>query len=349
MVMKSDNVLEMAAHLKQQRKPFALVSVVRCESPASAKPGAKAIVDEEGNIHGWIGGGCAQPAVLNMVKKALENGQARLIRVSPNKADKAEEGIIDFGMTCHSGGTLDIFIDPIIARPSLLVIGVSPSAQSLVALAHRSGFDVIAAFPGADEAMFSDAVQIIDGLDVSVLESGKPDYVVVATQGKRDEPGLEAALSTKACYIAFIASGRKMQKMRNYLKERGHDPERVDAIIAPVGVEIGAVSYEEIALSVAAGLVKARRLGDKNINPEPTDTNLKQITKTSCCASINSTEQDKKQVAPIDPVCAMSIEVSTAEYISEYQQKKYYFCCAGCLHSFEKSPAKYLSEPNRCV
>jgi len=339
MVIKSDNVLEMAFSLKRQRKPFALVSVVRCESPTSAKPGAKAIVDTEGNIHGWIGGGCAQPAVLDTVKKALKDGQARLIRVSPRKNSNLEEGIIDFGMTCHSGGTLDIFIDPIIAKPCLLVIGASPSAQSLVALACRSGFEVVAAFPGADEDMFADAVQIIDGLDVSALDCGKPDYVVVATQGKRDEQGLEAALSTKADYIAFIASARKMQKMSSYLKERDHDAELVDAIIAPVGIEIGAISYEEIALSVVAGLVKARRLGGKETHSASSHATQTEQALSSCCGS-KTNESDQQ----IDPVCGMTVDVGTAEYISEYQQKKYYFCCAGCLHSFEKSPVKYLSD-----
>lgn len=343
MVMKSDKVLEMAAELKKQRQVFALVTVVRCESPTSAKPGAKAVVDAQGEIHGWIGGGCAQPAVLDTVKKSIKDGQARLIRVSPNKGGEVDEGIIDFGMTCHSGGTLDIFIDPVINRPSLLVIGGSPSAQSLVGLAQRSGFDVAAAFPGADEPMFPDAIQIIDGLDVSSLEFGTPDYVVVATQGKRDEPGLEAALSTASPYTAFIASERKMEKMRTYLKEREHDAESVDAIVAPVGLEIGAVSYEEIALSVVAGLVKHRRLEGIDFSRASKDSET-TVEKTSCCGSTQSDTEKHQSQEAIDPICGMTVSTATAEYLSEYQQQKYYFCCAGCLHSFEKSPENYLKQ-----
>ncbi len=162
--------------------------------------------------------------MIATAKKALLDGQARLIRVSPTKGGEVEEGIVDFGMTCHSGGTLDIFLEPFAARPSLLIIGTAPSAQALAGLAQRTGFDVSVAFPEAKAEMFPDAGQVIDGLDLAELAGATPEFVVVATQGKRDEPGLEAALSTGAPYIAFIASGRKADKLRTYLKERGHDP-----------------------------------------------------------------------------------------------------------------------------
>jgi len=326
MLLQSDRVLEQASALKAEGKPFALVTVVRCESPTSAKPGAKAVVDAEGKIAGWIGGGCAQPAVIDTVKKALKDGQARLIRVSPGKGGTVEEGITDFGMTCHSGGILDIFIDPVVPRPALLIIGASPSAQALAALASRAGFDVSAAYPGADNDMFPDARQVVDSLDVTSLQGGEPDFVVVATQGKRDEGGLEAALATASSYIAFIASERKADKLRAYLKERGHDAARVDAIVSPAGVEIGAVTYEEIALSVLAGLVKARRLEGIAAVPEAVET--------SAAASA--------AVSAIDPVCGMSVEVATAEFTSEYLGQMYYFCCAGCQQSFDKLPEHYL-------
>jgi len=258
-MLETDAILTQAGEWKSRRRPFALVTVVRCESPASAKPGAKAIVDEQGAIQGWIGGGCAQPAVIATVKKALQDGQARLIRVSPDKNASPEKGVIGFGMTCHSGGVMDIFIDPVVPRPALLIIGAAPSAQALSALAHRTGFAVTAMFPGADANMYPDAVEIVAALDASALRCGVPAFAVVATQGKNDELALEAALSSGASYIAFIASGRKGEKIKRRLRERGHEQGKVDAIHAPAGIEIGAVTPEEIALSVLAGLVKARR------------------------------------------------------------------------------------------
>ncbi len=347
MLLQSDTVLDKASALKAEGRPFALVTVVRCQSPTSAKPGAKAVVDAEGNIEGWIGGGCAQPAVIDTVKKALRDGQPRLIRVSPTKGETVEEGIIDFGMTCHSGGTLDIFIDPVVPRPALLIIGASPSAQALAALASRAGFAVTAASAGADRDMFPDAQRVLDGLDVGALQESGPAFVVVATQGKRDEGGLEAALATGAPYIAFIASARKADKLRAYLKERGHDAVRVDAIVSPAGVEIGAVTYEEIALSVLAGLVQARRL--EGIGAAPTVG--RTTAAAACCGSESiagaavsaaSGEQTVEPESAVDPVCGMSVELANAEFRSEYQGQCYYFCCAGCQHSFDKSPEDYL-------
>jgi xanthine dehydrogenase accessory factor len=322
-MIDADRVLELANDLKVAGKPFALVTVVRCVSPTSAKPGFKAVVEPDGSIRGWIGGGCAQPAVVKMAKKAIADRQPRLIRISPGQAE-VEEGIVDFGMACHSGGTLDIFVDPIVKKPVLLVLGMSPMAQALTGLAGRVGFHVIAGFPGADDKMFPDADDVFDGMTWAVSSGEPPGYVVVATQGKRDESGLEAALASGAPYIAFVASQRKWQKLSQYLSERGHHEERVNSIVAPAGVEIGAATPEEIALSVLAGIVKARREETK-IVPEGSISEAAEVS------------------LPKDPVCGMSVDPAMAEHASDYRGKTYYFCCAGCKHKFEKDPESCLS------
>lgn len=332
-MLDNEEVLERAHALKGRGEPFALVTVVRCVSPTSAKPGAKAVVTADGGLHGWIGGGCAQPAVIKTAKKAIADGRARLIRISPVKGGEVEEGVEDFGMTCHSGGTLDIFVDPVVPRPALLVIGGSPAAQALVGLAARVGYAVSAAFPGADRGLFPEAEHVLDGLDMTALPRA-PAFVVVATQGKRDEEGLEAALETRAPYIAFIASERKAAKLKAYLKERGHEPARVEAILAPAGVEIGAVTPQEIALSVLAGVVQARRQGAHAAQaPAAGD---------SCCGGGGKAAVPAAGEA-VDPVCGMSVDTVAAEHRAEYRGKTYYFCCAGCRHSFEKSPEQYLA------
>jgi xanthine dehydrogenase accessory factor len=326
MMLESDRVLERAASLHSQGRPFALATVVRCESPTSAKPGAKALVEPDGTIHGWIGGGCAQPAVIKTAKRALAEGRPYLIRISPEKDGAIEEGVLDFGMTCHSGGTLDIFIDPLVPRPRLLIIGASPAGQCLSALAARVGFAVTAAFPGVTPEMFPDAERLVGGLEVAAEDHPSAHLVVVSTQGKRDEEGLEAALSTGASYIAFIASERKAAKVRDYLRERGHDRARVDAILAPAGIEIGAVTPEEIALSVLADVVRYRRAVSSVEAP--------------------NREGPPKAAAPgaqaVDPVCGMTVETRGAEHTTLYRGETYYFCCAGCQHAFEKAPEDYL-------
>lgn len=347
-MLHTDQVLDKAEQLKASGTPFVLATVVRCESPTSAKPGAKALVTADGELFGWIGGGCAQPAVLDTARKALGDGQPRLIRVSPGKGGEVEPGIIDFGMTCHSGGTLDIFIDPVIARPALLIIGASPVAQTLGVLADHAGLAVHAAFPGADSDMFPQATQIIDGLDLAALRCGVPPLVVVATQGKRDEAGLEAALQTGSPHVAFVASARKADKLRAYLKERGHDPAQVDRILSPAGIEIGAVTPEEIAVSVLAGLIQARRAGVAQpaaaaIAPpgsccggsaEPPVETLAEPA-AGCCG-------DAAPTTAADPVCGMTVQVATAEFVSSFQGQRYYFCCAGCQHAFDQEPHRYL-------
>ncbi|MDH5424158.1 MAG: XdhC family protein [Gammaproteobacteria bacterium] len=345
MKMDNDAVLDKAASLKAEGKSFAMVTVVRAVSPTSAKAGAKAIVEADGIIQGWIGGGCAQPAVIKTAKKVIQQGQAQLIRISPTKDASGngfvEEGITDFGMTCHSGGTLDIFIDPVIARPVLLLIGAAPAAQTLSALASRVGFSVTVAFPAADAEMFPDADSIIDGFDVSAV---KADFIIVATQGKRDEQGLEAAISINCDYIGFIASKTKADKLKNSLKATGSDAERIDAIISPVGLAIDAVTPDEIALSVLAGLIKQRRqtVIVEDVEPET----------ASCCGSAKAVEKPAEsgsccagssKEAGTDPVCGMTVEITGAEYHTSYKEKDYYFCCGGCLHNFEHEPEKYLS------
>ncbi len=325
-MLETDTILELAASLKAAGKPFALATVVRSESHTSAKPGAKAVVEADGTINGWIGGGCAQPAVTTMAQKALRDGQPRLIRISPTKDAPHEEGVVDFGMTCHSGGTLDIFIDPVVPRPALLIIGGSPAGQALSALASRVGFSVTAANPGATAELFPEAAHVLDGLDLTDLPAPRPGFVVVATQGKRDEGGLEAALASDAPYVAFIASSRKAGKLKTYLKDRGHDPARVDAIVSPAGLEIGAATPEEIALSVLAGVVQARHSG-RYAAPEPA-----AVEQQSAPAPAQA----------VDPVCGMSVDIATAEFFAEYQDRRYYFCCGGCRYMFEKDPRKYL-------
>lgn len=326
-MLDSDRVLEKAAALKAQGRPFALATVVRCESPVSAKPGAKAIVEPSGAIDGWIGGGCAQPVVIKMARRSIEEQTPFLIRVSPTADTDLEQGIVGFGMTCHSGGTLEIFIEPVLPRPGLLIVGISPAARTLGALAARVGFAVVGAAAGAQADFFPDAEQVIDGFDLQALK--RPvQFAVVATQGKGDEEGLEAALRSGAPYIALVASDRKAGKLRSYLKERGHDAGKVAAIVAPAGVEIGALSPEEVALSVLAGVVKERR----------------ENTPAAAAGSARADPQPSAGAggAALDPVCGMSVDTDASPHRASHGGRTYYFCCAHCLHSFEKEPGRYL-------
>ena len=297
--MNNEEILKRATELVEKGKPFAFATVVRAQSPTSARPGSKAIIETEGDIQGWIGGGCAQPAVLKSARESLQDGQSRLIRVSPKGGEANLEGIIDFGSSCYSGGTLDIFIEPVLSQIPLLIIGSSPIAVSLCTLAKNTGFRVIVATRNAEEEKnkdkFQDAARIISDQKISEVEFTSPPLIIVASQGQRDEACLVVALEIESSYIGFIASAKKADKLKNKLIDRGVDKAQVEKIISPAGLEIGASTPEEIALSVLAGLVKYRRSGayeKNNINRSEVVTesaNEYEVkdseTSSSCCSS----------------------------------------------------------------
>ena len=240
--MLSADLLHEAHKLQQQGKVLALATVVRTEASTSAKAGAKALVDAEGAICGWIGGGCAQPAVVKAAQLVLADQQPRLIRVSP-KSDQAQpEGIINYASSCSSGGTLDIFIEPMTTRYIVAIFGSSPLAADLAKLCPQAGFE---ARLKATEAE-------------ATTQAPTPFAVVVATQGRGDTPALRAALSSEAQHILLVASANKSARLRQQLVEQGHDPERVASVKAPCGVDIGASTPAETAFSIVAELIRLK-------------------------------------------------------------------------------------------
>ncbi|OIQ87826.1 putative xanthine dehydrogenase subunit A [mine drainage metagenome] len=262
--MNNTEWISAAARLQAQQQPFALVSVLRVHPPASARPGDKALVTADGAIYGWIGGGCAQPAVIKTVRQALLDGQPRTIRIAPSDHSEVRTlgDVLEFGMACHSGGTLEIFIDPVLPAVHLALFGDSPVARALAALAPRVGFSVTVVADGATALDFPDAERVLVSDDVAhVCEALSPvAFAIVATQGRRDLHGLKAALALRPHKLWFVASARKAGVLKQSLVASGEDAADVAAIVAPAGEPIGAQTAEEIALSVLAAVVAARRM-----------------------------------------------------------------------------------------
>lgn len=254
------DVLAAAQRLRTEQRPFALVTVLRVAPPASARPGDKAVATADGIVHGWIGGGCAQPAVTKTVRAALADGRARMIRIAPADEGSIREldEVLEFGMACHSGGTLELFVDPVLPDARLVVIGDTPLAASLAGLAPRVGLPVVVVAHGGEAARYPDAQRVVTD-DGATAEVPAGAFVVVATQGRRDLQGLRAALAVGARRVFFVASARKAAVLKASLVESGADAAAVAAIVAPAGQPIGAQTPEEIALSVLAAVVAARR------------------------------------------------------------------------------------------
>jgi xanthine dehydrogenase accessory factor len=250
--MSTTDVLSTAQRLQAEQQPFALVSVLRVMAPASAKAGDKAVVTADGIVQGWIGGGCAQPAVLKTVRAALADGRARLMRIAPAEEGQMREldEVLEFGMACHSGGTLELFVDPVLPQARLVVVGDTPLAAALADLAPHVGWTV---------------QRVLDEAAAGPVPGA---FVVVATQGRRDLQGLRAALAAAAQRIFFVASARKAAVLKAALVEAGEDAAAVAAIVAPAGQPIGAQTPQEIALSVLAAVVAARR-GQVHAEPLP--------------------------------------------------------------------------------
>lgn len=261
--MNRNDWIAHAARLQDAQQAFALASVLRAQAPTSAKAGDKALVTADGQIHGWIGGGCAQPAVLKTVRQSLADGQPQTIRIAPTAetAERTLGDVLEFGMACHSGGTLELFVDPVLPATRLAVFGDSPVARALASLAPRVGMRVALVAQGARNNEYPDATSVIDRDDAaSVREQlGSGGYAVVATQGRRDLQGLKAALALQPRFLWFVASARKADVLRESLISAGEDAQCVTRIIAPAGESIGAQTPEEIALSVLAAVVAAQR------------------------------------------------------------------------------------------
>ena len=258
--MLSQDIDETIRHLTAQGKPYVVATVVRTEPPTSAKAGDRAVIDEDGVLSGWCGGGCAVPAVTRNAADAICDGQTRLIRISRD-LDGLDPGVLGYPMTCQSGGTLDIFLEPVLPAVQLVVIGKTAIARALARLGGEVGYEVIVAAPGADRDQFPSACRWLDDLDAVGALSPAPFAVIVATQGSGDARALQAALNAGAGYIGFIASRAKGARLKETLVKRGLDPAQVEAIDAPAGLDIGAATPVEVAVSLLAELVRRRRVG----------------------------------------------------------------------------------------
>ena len=276
-------LLKRGGEMYARGEPFAVVTVIRALAPTSVRSGDKALVCADGSIHGWIGGGCAQPAVIRTVKQALTDGQPRSIRITPEKnGEEIIADVIEFGMPCSSGGSIELFIDPVLQQQELVVLGDSPVADALLRIAPNVGFRATWL---ADAATAAPGIRLVPLGNAAAISAGA--FVVVATQGRQDLPLLKLALELRARHVAFVASRRKGDVLKEALVEAGCDRARVDAIEAPAGYPINAQTPEEIALSIVSALVTRRR-ATPLAQPAAAPVELKRpvavpVTGDSCC------------------------------------------------------------------
>jgi xanthine dehydrogenase accessory factor len=300
------DLLERAVELRAKGEPFVLATVVAYKRPQSAKPGSKAIISQDGVVTGWVGGGCVQPIVIREAQKVLEQRKSNLIVISPDSTHPGWDGVKEYLMTCQGGGSLEIYLEPMLPKPELIIFGQSPVAQVLAELGKILDFNVTIADP-------------------SQTNIRPQSYVVVATMGDGDEEALAAVAGSKATYIGFVASREKSSKLFQYLREKGIADQDLKQIKSPAGLELGAESLPEIAFSVMAEILQLNRQRESSAKPEKPKSQIPVLEIRTA----------------IDPICGMTVDLKTSKYSSNYESKAYFFCCLRCKETFEKAPATY--------
>lgn len=317
-----------AAELTRNREAFAIATVVRREPASSAQVGNAAIIDETGGFHGWLGGSCIRPTVTREAFAAIEDAAPRLISLSPNPDVDRRPGVTALPMTCHSGGSVEIFIEPVVPAPRLLVFGVSPAAQALARLGAVLGYAVDAIDPEADCSTFADAERVLTDFQAADFATGRPSqkrrlFAVVATLGQRDEDATTNALSLECAYVGVVASRKRFAQIAETLVARGVAADAIARVTNPAGLDIGARSPEEIALSILAEIVQVRRAA------------ADRSGHGAAAAAVVNEERD--------PVCGMFVSPTDATDHVEHAGRTFYFCCAACCERFLSTPERYAS------
>src|SRR5690349_14642864 len=242
----TDTLLEFACALAKAAEPFVVATVVWCERPTSAKPGARAIIQADGTITGWIGGSCAQPVVIREAQRIIREGDdAFLLRLGTSETTPERADLRVFPMSCASGGVLDIFMEPHIPSPQLALIGDSPVIASLKSLAGVVGFRVTQ----------------LTVPDLGQMTIDERTSIVVATQGSYDEDVLEQALRSPAMFVGMVGSPKRAAACRGLLRSEGMTEQQVERLRTPVGLHTGAVTPEKISASSVAEVVQDLRRG----------------------------------------------------------------------------------------
>jgi xanthine dehydrogenase accessory factor len=353
--MEGLGVLEEMGELTRRGEPFALATVVWRQSPSSSQPGARAIITAGGELHGWIGGACAEPVVILQAQQVMAEGTARLLLLgTPEQFGAAvPDGMTVIPISCQSEGALEVYIEPVLPVPHLVIVGDSPMARTLASLAGALGW----------------RTDLIRGPDFTPEAADGRSMIVVATQGHDDEDVLERAVAAGPAYLGLVGSRRRGATVLGYLADRGVPQDQLDRVRVPAGLDLGRTTHQEIAVAILAELVQLRASGALASGA------LASGALASGAHGHGTAAESARQAAPegarpawregarpagregarpagraalvIDPVCGMTVSADSSRPL-QYEGTDYYFCCAGCRQAFEQDPGAYLKRETRC-
>ena len=312
--------IKRASELKKKGNPFAIATVINTVAPTSAKPMSKAIIHQNGDIEGWIGGGCSIHTVITEGLNCIQSGKAIVLRLSPEDISKDKVTYKkEVFLNCESGGTLEFHIEPVLPMTKLIIYGSTPTVYALAKIGSLLNYECYICSPNAESVKeLSDNVQVLKDYKVFSDQS----VAVVATQGENDLYALKSAIDSKSNFISMIISNKKASSLFLQLEKEGYSEEDISRVKFPAGMDINANTPEEIAVSILAELINHRNSVD-----------LKEQV-------IAESKEDKKE---IDPICKMIVDPKNAADTYEFEDINYYFCCIGCKEKFALEPSSYIN------
>ena len=316
-------VLKAAQELTERGEPFVLATVVWRRRPTSGKEGAKALIDADGWMRGWLGGACAEPAVIREARRALRDGSPRLMYLGPPEELPARhgEGLVAVPIACQSEGAMEVYLEPVLPSPHVVIVGRSPAVDALARMATALDWRATVVDDGGSARDHERVEEVITTLDLEKAGVSDRSAVLVATQGHYDEEALERALATPAPYVGLVTSRKRAETVLAALRDRGVPEEALKRVRAPAGLDLGEVDHSEIAVAILAELVRLRAAGE--------------------LAGAAASEEPAAAEA-VDPVCGMTVEVP-ARYRATFTDETYWFCSQGCRRAFEVDPERYAS------
>jgi xanthine dehydrogenase accessory factor len=313
-------VLAEAVRLAQARRPFTLATVVWRRAPSSGHVGSKGVILDDGTVRGFVGGACAEPAVVREALAALGDGTPRLLFLGPPDELRAQDvgGAVTVPMACESEGALEIYLEPFLPGPQVVVFGRSPAVHTLARLARALEWDVVVVDDGGkpEEHPYPDLVHT--SIDLDRAGVGPSSAVVVATQGHYDDVALRAAIATDAGYIGMVAAEKRASATLALLRDEGFSEEQLARVHAPAGLDLGPVDNAEIAVAILAELVARRAAG-----------------------RLRADAPSMKRHEAVDPVCGMTVFLDHAKHHTVHDGTDYWFCGAMCLANFRRDPAAF--------
>jgi xanthine dehydrogenase accessory factor len=378
--MQDLGVLERAGELARGGESFALATVVWRQGPSSSQQGSRAIITGSGELYGWIGGACAEPTVIRAAREVITAGAPRLLLLGdPGQFGGAvPDGMTVVPISCQSEGALEVYVEPVVPAPHLVVVGRSPMAQTLASLARALGW----------------RCELVAGEDFTSADADERSMVVVATQGHGDEEAIEAAAQARPCYLGLVGSHRRGAAVLGYLAERGVPKGQLDRVRVPAGLDLGKTSHQEIGVAILAELVQLRAAGDLPAAGSPVRRARAGPGAARAGAAEGRTAEGPAAEGPAaesaaaegpaaegpaaegpaaegqaaegraaaphaatgagavteatDPVCGMTVTAGRAGRPLTRDGETYYFCSAGCRSAFEKDPAAYARKESRC-